>query len=90
MEAYYRGTQGNSQLYLYKNGVFKVYHSGVLFFSDEKEETYTINRDTIFLNSGSKAARLLGDTMLVQNDSLYMLKKDSLIFSFFILKTKDQ
>nr|WP_297167436.1 hypothetical protein [uncultured Dysgonomonas sp.] len=83
MEAYYQGTQSQSELYFYKNGVFKVYHSGVFFFSDEKEGTYTTNSDTLFLNSGSKAARFLSDTMIVKNDSLYMLKSDSLIYSFF-------
>ncbi|WP_353123512.1 hypothetical protein [Dysgonomonas capnocytophagoides] len=88
MEAYYQGTQSQSQLCLYSDGVFKVHHSGVFFFSDTKEGTYILDEDTLYLNSGSKSARLLSDTMIIKNDNLYMLKADSLINSFFTLKPK--
>lgn len=88
MTAYYQGTQGQSQFYLYDDGLFKVHHSGVFFFSDKKYGNYTLNGDTLLLNSGSKSARFLSDTMLVRNDSLFMFKGDSLVASQFILKLK--
>lgn len=89
MTAYYQGTQGQSQLYLYKDGLFEVHHSGVFLYSDTKKGTYSLDKDTLFLNSGSKSARFLSDTMIINNDDLYMVKGDSLIKSFFTLKPQN-
>lgn len=90
MTAYYQGTQGQSQLYLYKDGLFQVDHSGVFFFSDTKEGTFVLKEDSLFLDSGSKSARFLSDTIIIKNDDLYMVKGDSLIKSFFKLKSRKE
>lgn len=77
--ACYEGTQNQSTFQLMDNGKFEIYSTGVFFSDNYFNGTYLRNGDTIFLKFESEKPRLISDTIVIQNEYLFALKKDTLI-----------
>jgi hypothetical protein len=83
--ACYEGTQSQSTFTLRDNGKFEIHATGV-FFSDEYIiGKYSRNGDTIFMHFDSKTPRLFGDTIIIKDENLFVLKNDILIPNHYYL-----
>jgi len=83
--ACYEGTQNQSTFKLRDNGKFDVHSTGVFFSDYYFTGKYSRNGDTIFLSFDNEIPRLLGDTLIIKNEYLYVQKKDTMISSHYYL-----
>jgi len=84
-KACYEGTQNQSTFQLMDNGKFEIHSTGVFFSDNYFNGTYSRNGDTIFLKFDAEKPRLISDTIVIQNEYLFALKKDTLIPTHFYL-----
>lgn len=81
--ASYEGTQNQSTFQLMNSGRFEIHSTGAFFSEYYYNGTYSRNGDTIFLKFESEKPRLITDTIVIQKDYLFALKKDTLISTHY-------
>lgn len=83
--ACYEGTQNQSSFKLMDNSKFEIHSTGVFFSDNYYTGKYSKNGDTIFLRFDNEKPKLLSDTILVRNNYLYAVKKDTLVPTHYYL-----
>ena len=83
--ACYEGTQNQATFKLREGGKFEIHATGVFFSNDFYTGTYDMRADTIFLHFDTGKPRTIGDTLLIQDDKLFVIESDTLKPSFFYL-----
>ncbi len=84
-KACYEGTQNQANLYFRDSGRFEIHWTGVFFYDEFFTGNYTKNNDTILMNFDDEIPRLLGDTLIIKDENIFLLKSDSLITTHFYL-----
>lgn len=83
--ACYEGTQNQSTFVLRDNGNFEIHSTGVFFYDEYITGKYKRNGDTIFMYFGTKIPRLFGDTIIIKDENLFVLKKDTMTSNHYYL-----
>ena len=83
--ACYEGTQNQATFVLRDNGKFDIHWTGVFFFDDYFTGEYVKKGDTLLLNFKTEVPQNLSDTLVIDGDYIYSLKKDKLVPTYFYL-----
>ena len=83
--ACYEGTQNQATFYLRDNGGFDIHSTGVFFSDNFYTGKYKRYNDTIILSFDTEVPRLFGDTLLVKDDNLFVIKPDTILPTHFYL-----
>ena len=83
--ACYEGTQNQATFKLRESGKFDIHWTGVFFYDEFFTGEYIKNGDTILMDFNTEIPRMLGDTLIVKDDFIYRLEKDTLISTHFYL-----
>jgi hypothetical protein len=79
MRACYEGTMNTSHLYFRENGSFEDFNIGWFAFVHYSNGTWKQDGDTLFLNFKGEKSRLLGEKIIIKDDILYKIQRDTLI-----------
>ena len=83
--ACYDGTQNQATFKLRDNGKFDIHWTGVFFSDNFYTGKYSMNEDTILMDFYTEIPRLLGDTLIINEEILYRLKSNTLTTTHFYL-----
>ncbi len=83
--ACYEGTQNQATFKLRDNGKFDIHWTGVFFSDNFYTGKYSMNGDTILMDFYTEIPRMLGDTLIINEEILYRLKSDTLTTTHFYL-----
>jgi hypothetical protein len=81
--ACYEGTQNTSTLILKENMEFEIHSTGVFFSDNYYFGTYRKTGDTILLYFKKEKPRLIGDTMIIKDNYLYKIEKDTIVSTHY-------
>lgn len=78
IRACYEGTMNTSRLYLRKNGEFEDFNIGFFAHVNYVSGTWRMDGDTIIMTITSGKHNLLKDRILIKNNFLYKVEKDTI------------
>ncbi len=84
-QACYEGTQNQATLKFRDNGKFDIHWTGVFFSDNFYTGKYSKKEDSIFMNFDTKMPNMLGDTLIIKEESLFKLNSDTLRSTGFYL-----
>jgi hypothetical protein len=83
--ACYEGTQNQATFKLRDSGKFDIHWTGVFFADNFYTGDFKRTGDTIFMSFKTKTPRPLGDTLLIKNEIIYVIKHDTILSTHFYL-----
>lgn len=85
LRACYEGTQNQATIKFRDSGNFEIHATGVFFYDSFHTGKYERAGDSIYTYFDKQPSVLKGDTLLIQDENLYLVKQDSLEPTHFYL-----